>query len=234
RGHGLDSEWRGQLEIAGTSASPAITGTLEAVRGSFDLLGKNFRLTRGAILFEGGDKFDPRLDIATEVTASDIVAQAVIGGLASAPTVTLSSTPAVPQDEILSRVLFNRGLGQITVGEGLQVAQAAATLAGGGPGVLDRLRSGLGLDRLSFGAPAPGVASSNLNPAAGGSATSNSTAISGGKYVAEGVYVGATQGTTPQSSKVTVEIELRPRVTVETDLSQTGGSGIGLNYKYDY
>lgn len=233
RGHGLDSEWRGKLHIAGTSAAPAITGTLDAVRGTFDLLGKTFRLTRGDIAFDGGDKFDPRLDIATEVAASDITAQAVIGGRASAPTVKLTSTPAVPQDEILARVLFNRGLGQITVGEGLQVASAAATLAGGGPGVLDKLRSGLGLDRLSFGQAAPGVASSNLNPAAGGN-TGSTAAISGGKYVAEGVYVGATQGTTPQSSKVTVEIDVRPHVTVETDLSRTGGSGIGLNYKYDY
>jgi translocation and assembly module TamB len=81
-------------------------------------------------------------------------------------------------------------------------------------------------------APA-GTASSNLNPAAGGSATT-STAVSGGKYVAEGVYVGATQGLTPQSSKLTVEIEVRPHVTVQTDMSQSVGTGIGLNYKYDY
>jgi translocation and assembly module TamB len=53
------------------------------------------------------------------------------------PTVTLTSTPVVPQDEILSRALFGRELGQISTGERLQVAQAAATLAGGGPGVLD-------------------------------------------------------------------------------------------------
>jgi translocation and assembly module TamB len=233
RGHGLDSEWRGRLKIGGTSAAPAITGTLEAVRGTFDILGKSFRLTRGTIAFDGGEKFDPLLDIATEVIASDITAQALISGVASAPTIRLTSTPQVPQDEILSRVLFGRGLGQITVGEGLQVAQAAATLAGGGPGILDRLRTSLGLDRLNFGALAPGPASSNLNPAAGGSATSGTT-ISGGKYVADGVFVGATQGTTPQSSKVTVEIEVRRHLTVETDLSRTGGSGIGLNYKYDY
>ena len=78
-----------------------------------------------------------------------------------------------------------------------------------------------------------GTASSNLNPAAGGSATT-STAVSGGKYVAEGVYVGATQGLTAQSSKLTVEIEVRPHVTVQTDINQTTGTGIGLNYKFDY
>ncbi len=121
----------------------------------------------------------------------------------------MTSSPVVPQDEILSRILFNRALGQITPTEGIQVASAAATLAGGGPGVLDRMRGKLGLDRLALGSGQSGAASSNLNPAAGGS-SAKSPSISGGKYVADGVYVGATQGLTPQSSKVIVEIEVRP------------------------
>jgi translocation and assembly module TamB len=91
----------------------------------------------------------------------------------------------------------------------------------------------LGLDRLSFGAAADSTASSNLNPAAGGNAT-GSPAVSGGKYVAKRVYVGVTQGTTPSTNKVTVEVDVYPHVTVETDRSQSGGTGLGLNYKYDY
>ena len=99
--------------------------------------------------------------------------------------------------------------------------------------MLDKLRGGLGLDRLMLGSSQSGNASSNLNPAAGGSNTGG-TSVSGGKYLADGVYVGASQGLTPQSSKVIVEIEVRPRVTVQGDFSQAGGSGLGLNYKYDY
>jgi translocation and assembly module TamB len=233
RGRGLDSEWRGRINVTGTSDAPRIIGSLEAIRGTFDFLGKSFKLSRGNIALDGGATIDPTLDIVAEIAASDITAQVSVTGPVSAPKIAMSSVPSVPQDEILSRVLFNRAVGQITAAEGIQVAQAAATLAGGGPGVLDRLRGRIGLDRLVFGSAPSGMASSNLNPAAGGSASS-STAISGGKYVAEGVYVGATQGLTPQSSKVMVEIEVRPRVTVQSDFSQTGGSGIGLNYKYDY
>ena len=233
RGRGLDSEWRGRISVGGTSAAPRVTGSLEAIRGTFDFLGKTFRVTRGDITFDGGATIDPVLDIAAEVAAGDITAQVLVVGPVSAPKVEMTSTPAVPQDEILSRVLFGRGIGQITAAEGIQVASAAATLAGGGFDVLDRLRGRLGLDRLVFGSAPSGLANSNLNPAAGGSAASG-TAISGGKYIADGVYVGASQGLTPQSSKVIVEIELRPRVTLQGDISQNGGSGIELNYKYDY
>ena len=122
RGHGLNSDWRGRLEITGTSAAPHISGVLLASRGSVDLLGKSFRLTRGAITFDGGAKLDPALDIVAEANASDITAQVIITGYASAPKITLASTPPVPQDEILSRILFNQGVGQITAGQGVQLA----------------------------------------------------------------------------------------------------------------
>jgi translocation and assembly module TamB len=66
RGHGLDSEWRGKLTITGTSAAPAINGSLEQIHGSVDLLGKTFTLTRGRITFDGSAKLDPVLDIVAE------------------------------------------------------------------------------------------------------------------------------------------------------------------------
>ena len=38
---------------------------------------------------DGSSKLDPVLDIVAEVSAADITAQVVIGGFASAPTLTL-------------------------------------------------------------------------------------------------------------------------------------------------
>src|SRR5207244_12703355 len=63
RGHGLESEWRGKLTITGSSAAPVIAGAIEQIRGSVDLLGKTFTLTRGTITFHGSAKLDPVLDI---------------------------------------------------------------------------------------------------------------------------------------------------------------------------
>jgi translocation and assembly module TamB len=234
RGHGLESEWRGRLTITGTSTAPAISGSLEQIRGSVDFLGKTFTLTRGTITFDGSAKLDPVLDIVAEASAADITAQVIIGGLASAPTVTLSSTPPVPQDEILARVLFNRGVGQITAGEGLQLAAAAGTLAGGGPGVLDKLRGGLGLDWFRLGSGPSGPASSTLNPRAARGGAASGSALSAGKYIAPGVSVGVSQGLSPPTSKVTVEIELRRHLTVQGEAGQSGSTGIGVNYNYDY
>jgi translocation and assembly module TamB len=219
RGRGLDSEWKGHIDVTGTTASPQIVGRLEVVHGSFDVLGRRFNLSRGIISFDGGNKIDPRLDILAEVQAAGTTAQMIIGGSAAAPTLRLTATPEMPQDEILARVLFDRGAGQLTAAQGLQLAQAAASLANGGPGVLDRLRGKLGLDRLDIGS---------------GEGTSTDPTISAGKYVAEGVYLGVDQSVSGES-KAKVEVELTPNITVETDVgSRGGGPGIGLNWKMDY
>ena len=234
RGHGLDSEWRGKLTITGTSEAPAISGQLEQIRGSVDFLGKTFALTRGRITFDGSPRLDPVLDILAEASTADITAQVNIGGFASAPTITLTSTPVVPQDEILARVLFGKGVDQITAGEGLQLAAAAGALAGGGPGVLDRLRGGLGLDWFKLGSGASGPTTGTLNPGGASTSATSGTALSAGKYIAPGVSVGVSQGISPPTSKITVEIELRPHLTVGGEAGQSGSTGVGINYNYDY
>jgi translocation and assembly module TamB len=235
RGRGLDSEWRGKLAVSGTTAAPIVIGSLEVVRGDFSLLGKDFKLTTGTIRFDGGPKIDPALDIVAEAATSDITGRVTIAGTATAPTLKLSSVPELPQDEVLARILFGKSVGQITAAQGLQLAAAATSLAGGGAGLLDKVRSALGLDRFDFGSGttannAAGNASSNPASQSGlGGAT-----VSAGKYVAEGVYVGVDQGASTGSSRGKVEIEIAPHLSVETNMGANGGNGLGLNWKMDY
>jgi translocation and assembly module TamB len=241
RGRGLDSEWRGALDVRGTAAVPVVAGTLEVAHGTFNLLGKDFSLTRGTMAFTGSQPPDPLLDILAEAATSDITAQVVIGGTASAPTVKLTSQPEMPQDEILSRVLFGGGLSQLTPLQGLQLAQAAAQLAGGGgPDLLGTVRRELGLDRLSIGSTtgsgaiggSPGLITNQQQSAAGG------TALSAGKYIAPGFYVGVQQGVgSGGGSAVRVEGEITKNLGVAAQAGGAGAQGgesVGINLKFDY
>ncbi len=224
RGRGLDSEWKGNAHVAGTIAKPAITGKLESVRGDFSFLSKRFVLAQSAIDFVGGDEIDPTLNIVAEHKSSTIVAQAVITGPSSDPTIKLTSQPELPQDEILSHVLFGRGAGEITPMQGLELAQAAATLAGrgGGPGIMDRVRNVTGLDRLDI--------SSGETAASGASGTK----LEAGEYVSDKVFVGIEQGAAAQSTRTKVEVEVLPNVTVESSVGANSGAGVGVNWKWDY
>jgi translocation and assembly module TamB len=100
---------------------------------------------------------------------------------------------------------------------------------------MDRLRGGLGLDWFRLGSGPSGPASTTINPrAATGSGAASNTALSAGKYIAPGLSIGVSQGLSPPTSKVTVEIQLRPHLTLQGEAGQSGSTGIGLNYSYDY
>ena len=232
RGHGLDSEWRGKIAVTGNSATPSVDGSLEAVRGSLNVLGKDFVIRRGTISFPTGSPGEAWIDLLAEYVASDITAQATFTGRLSSPHLQLTSTPQLPQDEILARVLFNTDASHITTAQGLQLALAAQTMAGGGPGVLDRLRNAVGLDRLSIGNGA-----ANETPGVTINRTSQSTAgpaLSGGKYIAPGVFVGAEQGAGTASSRAKVEVDLFSHVTGYSSVGANKSNRVGLDWRMDY
>jgi translocation and assembly module TamB len=260
RGRGLDSEWRGQLRVTGTTAQPSISGKLEVVRGTYDFLGKSAKLTSGTITFLGGKRIDPDIKIEAQAASTDVIAIIDITGTATKPRIKLTSQPTLPQDEILSQLLFGTTVSKISAAQGLEIAQAAAALAtGGDPGVIDRIRQGLGLDRLSLTSasatsplsnvampttpagvpsafPVAGVGSS-LSPVSANTSTSlaGSSAVSAGKYVANGVYVGVTQGIDASSSAVNVQIDVTPHISIDTTAGgQNTGTGAGVNWKLDY
>lgn len=70
RGRGLDSEWQGNVAVAGTASQPSLTGRLVAVRGDYEALGKQFRLIpESEVVFQGGDTIDPSLNVVAEASA---------------------------------------------------------------------------------------------------------------------------------------------------------------------
>jgi len=226
RGHGVTSEWRGHVDIGGTTAGPILTGQLSVNNGTIDLLGQNFNIDRGTVTFGGGTTIDPVLDVQASATASSVTAQVNVSGTANSPKLALTSTPVLPQDEILSRVLFGSNVGSLTPSQGLQLAAAAAQLAQGGPGIMDRVRSKIGLDRLDLSG-----GGSNPNGTQG---ADKGTTVSGGKYIANGVFVGVAQGVGANSSQAKVEVEITPNISVNSTFGTASGSGFGAKYSVDY
>jgi translocation and assembly module TamB len=175
-------------------------------------------------------KLDPSLDFVAQSTTSALTATLTVTGYADAPKLQLSSTPDLPQDEILGQLLFGQGTQQLSPFQLAAIAQAAASFGGvGGGDPLAAVRGGLGLDRLS------------VNAASG----SRSATVEAGRYVANGVYVGAKQGTSG-GSQAQVQIDLTKHFKVQTTLGTGGtpatgitpendpGSSIGLTYRFEY
>ena len=154
RGQGVDAELGGELQVGGNLDQPAITGGFNLIRGEYVLVGQTLRFSRGRIGLDGAAGLDPTLDLEARVTAAGSTAILGIKGTATAPRIVLSGEPELPQDEILSRLLFGVAGTRLSTWQTAQVGLAAARLAGlgpKGPGLLESARTALGLDRLSVG-----------------------------------------------------------------------------------
>ena len=81
------------------------------------------------------------LRIVATTDADGITAGVAITGPATNPEVAFTSTPQLPQEEVLAQILFGRRLENLSAIQALQLANAVAILAGrGGDGIVARLR----------------------------------------------------------------------------------------------
>lgn len=148
-GMGLDSEWSANIRVRGTTDDPRIGGEARMVRGDYTFAGTTFELTRGIIRFDEGTAIDPRLDIVAESESQDIDVTVQVQGSALEPEITFASTPALPEEEILARLLFGGSITELSATDVLQLGSALASLRGGGGlDPINRLRTAVGLDRL--------------------------------------------------------------------------------------
>lgn len=149
-GLGLDSEWGIDIALRGTVNDPRIGGTARLVRGDYTFAGTRFELTRGRILFDANEPINPRLEILAETSRSDTNVDIAITGNAQSPSITFSSDPALPEEEILARLLFGGSVTSLSATDAVQLAAALAALQGGAAGLdpIGELRRSIGLDQL--------------------------------------------------------------------------------------
>lgn len=219
-GRGVDSLWVGSVTVTGLAEDPLVKGTIRSERGTLDFAGKTFVLSRGVVTFAGERPINPALDIALDYERNGFSATVGLSGRGSSPRIDLNSSPSLPRDEIISRILFEKGVGELTAFEAAQLANTAAELSGGGLGgfgILSGVQNSLGLDVL------------RVDQGSSGGAT-----VSAGKYLREGVYVGVAQGALASDSNVTVEIDITDNISVQTKVGNDASSDVGVNWKWDY
>jgi len=222
RGRGLDSLWEGTLLIGLKNQEITLVGHMKTRRGTYRFMGRSFDLRDGEIRFDGVIPPDPILDIHANYTRTDIAADLSVLGRISDPELLLSSTPVMPEDEIISQILFGKSMSTITPMQALTVASTLATMNGKGNtfAFMDKTREILGVDQLEFQESG---------------SEEGETELVAGKYMADGLYLevntalGVSGGT-----RISAEYELTPHLTIETDAGANMRPGIGFNWKRDY
>lgn len=215
RGRGIDAELGGQFRLGGTSQRMIPSGRLELIRGRVNILQQRFELDDGYGALEGD--FIPYIRLNAVTTRGDLTIYITVEGDVSKPKITFSSAPELPEDEVLARLLFGRELTSISPLQAVQLASAINTLAGGNDvGVMNTLRSSIGLDDLDLTASETGQAQ-----------------VRAGKYLNEDIYADVTVDSEGKST-LKLNLDLSPDVTVKGSSSSSGQSSIGIFFEKDY
>jgi translocation and assembly module TamB len=125
----------------------------------------------------------------------------------------------LPQDEVLSRILFGKGMTKISPFQAIQLASTLRRFSGNGGGFepLGMFRKATGLDDLQVERDEKGA-----------------TTVGAGKYITDKVYLEAEAGSGESSGAAKVKIDLTPHVKAESKIGRDNKTGGGLMWQWDY
>ncbi|AMS41668.1 hypothetical protein AA2016_2743 [Aminobacter aminovorans] len=217
QGRGLDAELGGSLRLSGSSASPQAVGEFTLRRGRLSILGKRLNFTQGSVGFSGS--LVPTINFAAETTAGDATVTIGISGEANNPKFAFSSVPALPEDEVLARLIFGRSMSNLSPLQIAQLADAAAQMAGigGSTSLLSSLRATLGVDDLDIKTNEQG-----------------DTSVAVGKYLNDRTYLSIEAGDQPGSGKATIDLNVGRGVKLRGQATDSGEAKGGIFYEKEY
>ncbi len=212
-GRGLNLELGLNARVTGTITAPILTGNARVVRGDYEFAGKRFVFDDRGTITLSTDPDRIRLNLTAVRDDPALTATIRITGTAARPEIELSSSPALPEDEILSQVLFGRSASQLSAFEAAQLAAGVAALAGGGGfDIIGNLRELAGLDRLSFGGEASALT------------------VAGGRYITDDIYLEIIGGG-EEGAAVNVEWRVRRNLTVSSRFDGQGDARLSIRWR---
>ncbi len=216
RGRGINAALALDATVSGPFAAPVLKGEASIVRGRFDFLGKRFELADSRMIF-GENIRESLLDVKAVRETADLTATINVTGTLERPHIELRSEPTLPEDEVLSYILFGRSAAQLTTLETARLATALAQLSGGGGfDLLGGLENSLGLDTLDFG-----------------TSESGQTQLKTGKYLSDNVYV-EVRSSIEGSPGLAVEWTPRKNIAVEAETSPGETQRVSVQWQKDF
>lgn len=217
-GRGVDAELGGTLRLTGPASAPQAVGSFTLNRGRLSLLGRRLEFTSGTVGFSGS--LVPYLNLAATTQAEGATITVVVTGPADDPTFSFQSTPSLPEDEVLARLLFGKAMSGLSPVQIAQLAAAVGQLAGigGSVGFLERLREQIGVDDID-------VRTDDVT---------GDTSVAVGKYLNDRTYLRLEKGTQPGSGKATIDLDVGGGLKLRGEATDAGQTRGGIFYEREY
>lgn len=218
----FSSQWKSSLLIKGTQQEPLVYGFLEMTQGTYQISGKTIHIKEGKILFDGNPLKNSSLFIVGSIDTNTIIAEVVVSGPLANPSLSLRSTPPLPQQDILSHLIFGCGLADISPQQSKHLKTSIKELQSfsTGTNVVDHIRQKFGIDRIEINR--------------GSNQDLDDVSLQIGKYLMKGLYIAFNKGITSDSNRITLEASLKPYLKLQAEFSDTKEGQLNLKWRYDY
>jgi translocation and assembly module TamB len=216
RGRGIDAELGGSVTIKGTAAAPVVSGGFTMRRGRLTILNRRLNFTdKSRITFAGN--LTPALDMEASSTVGSTTLTVDVAGLVTDPAITFSSSPALPQDEVLAQLIFGQSMSKLSPVQIAQLADAVSQLSGGhSTSLFEGLRNQLGVDDLDISTDEKGQ-----------------TSVSVGRYLNERTYFELQQGGAA-GAKAIINLDVGRGVKLRGAAGGNGAGEAGIVYEHEY
>ncbi|EJK87635.1 translocation/assembly module TamB domain-containing protein [Rhizobium sp. AP16] len=216
RGRGIDAELGGSITVRGTAANPVVSGGFTMRRGRLTILSRRLDFTDTSKITFGGD-LTPALNMEATSSVSSTTITVDVTGLATDPQIGFSSSPALPQDEVMAQLIFGQSMSKLSAMQIAQLADAASQLAGGrSTSLFDGLRSHLGVDDLDISTDSNGQAQ-----------------VGAGKYLNKRTYIELQQGSS-NNTKAIINLDVGRGVKLRGAAGSNGAGEAGIVYEHEY
>ena len=215
-------ELRGSFLVDKTPNEPfVIGGGAETVRGFVGFMEKKFDIERGKMTFTGAHELNPLLDVVAHHEVAGYTIALHVEGESRRPRFNFSSIPDVPEEDILSLLVFGKTRDRLSGSEQIALSGHAAKIAGNviSEFLEKRVGSTLGLDTLEV----------DVGDEFG------SGSVTGGRYVTQDLFISYEHHLGQQGGNtVGVEYSLSPHVKLKGTSNDEGQTSLDLLWRIDY
>ncbi len=211
KGKGISGNLVGELALSTNKKGETIgNGEILIDKGKYSAYGQDLVIKEGRLIYRNAALDDPVLSIVAVREVDGITVGLKVSGYITNPEVSLFSSKSLPQEQIISYIVFGRPLSSLSSSEGSDLIGAAANLGLRNSGLItEKVASTFGLDEFTVGG-----------------ASAQSASVSVGKYLNPKLYLSYGLGIFDKLSTVRLRYELSKRFSIETESGSEMGADI--------
>jgi autotransporter translocation and assembly factor TamB len=121
-------EISGDLDLVKEKTDFEVFGSIDIIRGHYDLYGRRFTITEGEVIFQGGTEFNPVINLETEYIFRDTNREKrylkfYASGKILEPTLKFTlDEKEISEGDAVSYIIFGRGMDELSFGQQSEIA----------------------------------------------------------------------------------------------------------------